>query len=445
MKTGIFLIKGQLIVALIFFSALNVLHSSSAKASSDYYCEVMTLKSGAFVTNSDSVHQPLKEGDLLKTGDLLIVDKDSQVDLAFDREWNNLTRIFGFSTVKIKSIYPTGLGLDHGDIFAKLGNLPQGMTFEIQTPTAIAAVRGTEFLTSVSDQGATTVVSYEHSVEVFNLDASGQLDHQVIVAEAQKTVVNQLSEAPAPPVKAPESDLQKITGMSADMSRHVKEALESGRQARIQSAGSVQALLKLSEIAKKTRGDQNKDKEGSDNRKPLGNNNGGGPGGGTADGGSDLNTGQRSQMKDQFIRLGGDPKDFNLAEESMKTGGITSDNFDRFNATTVNFIEHPDSFGPPPIPTEAMPNPGSTASLTGPNPYLGQPPPFDPTKTQNNVPFFGGMPTGIQQIEKQMDRTLSSNTFTQASGCTSDPSLCPGGLPPKYHTDGTLCTPQNPC
>lgn len=218
----------------------------------DYYCEVMTLKGSAFVTSSDSIRKPLKEGDLLKVGDVVEVDPASQLDVAYDKEWNNITRIWENSKVTIKSILPTGLKLDDGDIFAKLHQLPKGTTFEIQTPTAVAAVRGTEFMTSV-DNGVTSVVSFSPSpVEVFNLNSEGGLGSREILLESEKTVVA-VDEPPSLPEKASEEDLRKAAEFSSGIETEVQEVKEEGRVGQIQDLKVMEDRAREMEQERKDR------------------------------------------------------------------------------------------------------------------------------------------------------------------------------------------------
>ena len=434
----------KILVVFIVSACISALSLPRAMAA-EYYCEVMTLKGAAFVTSIDSVRKAMKQGDLLKIGDLVEVEKDGQVDLAFDKEWSNITRIWESSRVKIKSIYPTGLGLDRGDVFAKLGKLPKGTTFEIQTPTAIAAVRGTEFLTSVSEKGLTSVVSYQHSVEVFNLDSNGGLGAHVIVRELEKTTVPRINEPPAPPVKAPESDIQRISAQSSDVANQVKEAVQEGRFAQVQSAGSVEAMMKLSEAYKKTEEAQKENNKGSsDERKPAGNDgDGGGPGGGNRPGGGDLSPERVKLMKDLFIRAGGDPKDFKL-DDILKAGMDP----DKINMEPMKkIIDHPDSLSPRDYSPAAQPGPNDKPIANSPtagnpdrnNPGSKEPspsyrePPSSPKEPPSiyreppssfREPFHGDAPPSVQRIESELGRPLNVAERERYNACAQDPRKC---------------------
>ncbi len=335
--------------ALLFAVALTWFASNAYSA--DYFCEVMTLKGAAFVTSEGTAKKPLAQGDLIKTGDFIEVESDSYVDLAYDKEWNNITRLGENSKMKIKSVYPTGLSLDRGDLFSKLQKLPKGTTFEVQTPTAVAAVRGTEFFTSVDERGKTDVVSLEHSVEVFNLDASGNLGTGVVVGESERTQVETGNEAPRAPEKATEADMGKVKEMNAGVTGKIKETMEQGRLGQVQTVGTVEAMTALernylggkdSASTSDTTTDQPKPSD-DQNKTGTGNNNGGGPGAGggcppdcggsntTPGGGKALSSDQMTVLRDQFVQMGGDPTQFEKVKDNLTR--VNPDTFARVSET----------------------------------------------------------------------------------------------------------------
>ena len=153
----------------------------------EYSCEVMTLE-GSSVLVSGGITKSLKVGDLLKAGDTIEV-RSGYLDLAYDKEWKNITRVLQKSKVKIHSIHPTQIGMERGGILAKLHRLPKGSTFEVQTPTATAAVRGSEYFTEYRE-GVTRVMNFSPSpVEVFGvveaINEPFRLVH-IIKAEGQR-------------------------------------------------------------------------------------------------------------------------------------------------------------------------------------------------------------------------------------------------------------------
>jgi len=77
-----------------------------------------------------------------------------------------------------------------GEIFSKI--MVEGVKFEMHTPVAVAAVRGTEFNSRVREDKLTTFLVYKGIVEVWNELGS------VTLTKAKRTVV-QPNQAPQPP------------------------------------------------------------------------------------------------------------------------------------------------------------------------------------------------------------------------------------------------------
>jgi hypothetical protein len=203
----------------------------------------MSVEGMAHVTSGGKT-AILKEGDLLKESDVIDVGAAGHVDLAFDKEWNNVARIGAGTKVAIESVFPAGLKMEKGDIFSKLSKLPKGSTFEIQTPTAIAAVRGTEYWTEYSE-GRTSVLNYSPSpVEVFDLDSKGNIQERVVLTEHQKTEVPRLNEPPTPPVKMSDEELRKVGGLDRGLTAAVQEAVAAGREGRAPSVKDLEQKMK---------------------------------------------------------------------------------------------------------------------------------------------------------------------------------------------------------
>jgi hypothetical protein len=59
------------------------------------------------------------------------------------------------------------LELEFGELWARVA--PQnGRTFQVQTPSGVAAVKGTEFVVRGDAQGNTTILTFEGAVDFFN-------------------------------------------------------------------------------------------------------------------------------------------------------------------------------------------------------------------------------------------------------------------------------------
>jgi|GEM_PF-2775399 len=220
-------------------STFLVMVCSSAWAS-DYRCEVMMIKGSAYIRSSDSgERRPLSEGDLLKEGDTLEISGQSYVDLAFDAEWNNVGRVWGKAEIQIRSLFPTDLSMENGDLLARLKKLPEKSTFEVQTPTAIAAVRGSAFRV-VHHEGVTDVFNLASSpVEVFKLDEMGRMMRsRSVLSEHQRTRVSE-GEALGPAQKMSVSEIRDCMDRSGEMETLREKAISGGRLASIQSVERV--------------------------------------------------------------------------------------------------------------------------------------------------------------------------------------------------------------
>ena len=113
-----------------------------------------------------------------------------------------MTRVWHDSFVKIESVYPTGLKMETGDLLARLNKLPLHSTFEVETPNAVAAVRGSVFRT-VHRDGVTEVFNLHSSkVEVFVKNVENVMERTAsVLRENEKAFVRELGEAPPEPQK----------------------------------------------------------------------------------------------------------------------------------------------------------------------------------------------------------------------------------------------------
>ena len=196
--------KTTYLMALLVITSVVLIFGSSANAlAEDGYCEVMTVEGSAAVLRN-GVSAPIKEGDHLKTGDRIEVGQGSLVDLAYDNAWKNVTRIRENSEVKIGSLVPTHINMKQGDIFSRIKALPAGASFEVETPTAVAAVRGTEFRTLTEPDGRTEIQNFSElptsQILVFGMDSAGKrLDSPVTLDIEKKTEIPKVGDAPLPP------------------------------------------------------------------------------------------------------------------------------------------------------------------------------------------------------------------------------------------------------
>ena len=91
-------------------------------------------------------------------------------------------------------------------------------SFQVKTKSAVAGVRGTDFLTSYAPTtGKSEVVTFSGKVDVGQVGPGGTLINAVSVTAGQKTVAAP-NQPPAPPVAVPPSELKQLNNSSSSSS-----------------------------------------------------------------------------------------------------------------------------------------------------------------------------------------------------------------------------------
>jgi len=201
----------------------------------------MTVEGTATLSNSETSDKPVEEGDLLSVDDVLQVGASSYVDLAYDKDWNNVTRVEENSSIRIRSLTPPEVELDEGGVFAKLKSLPKDSSFNVQTPTAIASVRGTEYRTTYLE-GETQVYNVSDSdVYVYGVDDSGQKQEAepVVVRNSEKTFIPQRGGVPQAPRRMEQADIQRAANFKQGIEQKIQQNVQRGRVGKLPDVGEV--------------------------------------------------------------------------------------------------------------------------------------------------------------------------------------------------------------
>ncbi len=168
-----------------------------------------------------------EKGMFLYEGDKLKTDAKSKAAITFvngiEVKLNDSTEI----TIEVSEDM-RGIGneidLLLGEIWSRV--IKEGTQFEVQTPQAVAAVRGTEFDIDVGGNGVTMVMVYKGTVEVANDFGT------VNVKENSKTIV-QSNEAPQPPITIDESDKKDWHLTEFEEGKEEEEVLEENEKSLI--------------------------------------------------------------------------------------------------------------------------------------------------------------------------------------------------------------------
>lgn len=210
----------------------------------EFQCEVLSVKGAVKVIQGSGESAALKEGDLLKKGAKIETAEGAEADIAFDKDWKNILRIETESAAELSSIFPAKVGLEKGGLFAKLRQIPKDSSFEVQTPTALAAVRGTEYRTTF-EGGQTQVFNSSNSeVFVYGRDAAGNASGEpVVLAHSQKTTVTKTGESPKPGELMSTDETKKGEEMKTAIEEKVEEAGKAGRIGKIQDVTALEKSL----------------------------------------------------------------------------------------------------------------------------------------------------------------------------------------------------------
>ena len=219
--------------------------AASVPADEAFHCEVLSMTGIAHVARASGETALLKEGDLLSEGDSIEVSENGTLDLAYDKEWNNVVHLEKGAKAKVESISPAKLGLNDGAVYARLKKLPATSSFDVQTPTAVAAVRGTEYRTVVHD-GQTEIFNFSSSkVFVYGVDEGGHKSEEppAVLESEQKTSVESAGEPPKAPQTMETHEKTACEVSQKAIVTQVERAVTEGRIGKIQTVTEIESTL----------------------------------------------------------------------------------------------------------------------------------------------------------------------------------------------------------
>lgn len=129
-----------------------------------FYSGTATIQSLNEQPRPVHIQDPVKDGDIIETGDKTSVIIQVGDELLVRFESNTKTVI-----TSMKDITRREIQLEKGKVLSSVSKLKKGNEYLIKTPTSVASVRGTEFLTDFSD-GRTVVAVGKGIVSVVKSD-----------------------------------------------------------------------------------------------------------------------------------------------------------------------------------------------------------------------------------------------------------------------------------
>jgi len=151
-----------LIFIIILFSNITVFAKTNSPAA------VVLKAKGEIVLHRQNTNSQIESGEVLYSGDQLLSKEESMAAIRFVDD-GAIIKLFSNSILsintekKVKKL-DKKLFLEIGDLWSKVTK-EKGM-YQIQTPTSVAAVKGTNFYTNVKEDGETMVITFAGIVEL---------------------------------------------------------------------------------------------------------------------------------------------------------------------------------------------------------------------------------------------------------------------------------------
>lgn len=158
----------------------------------DHLAKVFEFKGDVRILKKTSDEWKLVEkGMIVGVGDQVLTGKDSHLDISYDNYYLNVARIEQNTKAEFLNIEPTIVRLEDGAIFNALDGLNKDESYQIATPTAVAAVRGTYFPVSFDAESGLLQVAVldqkdaavEHKIELTQILADGSEGAKLEVSE----------------------------------------------------------------------------------------------------------------------------------------------------------------------------------------------------------------------------------------------------------------------
>ena len=168
--------------------------ASETPAILDY--EVIAVKRKLLLETADG-DQALQVGDHAQSGDVLRTGSRSRAELAV-AEYAARFVVSSKTSFRLAHERPgVLLEIERGSLRAIFGKLPEGDTRErlISTPSAVLAVRGTDYGVEVEKDGDTSVAVFEGTVEVWDIAGIGE---RTFVRAGQSTRIRRGKEPSTP-------------------------------------------------------------------------------------------------------------------------------------------------------------------------------------------------------------------------------------------------------
>jgi len=163
------------LIASIVFTLLTLAAATASEAPAVIEYDVIAVKRKLLLETPDGERE-MQVGDHARSGDVLRTGSRSSAELAVI-EYSAKFAVSSKTSFRLAHEQPgVLLEIERGSLRAVFGKLPEGDNRErlISTPSAVLAVRGTDYGVEVEKDGDTSVTVFEGTVEVRDVGGIGE-------------------------------------------------------------------------------------------------------------------------------------------------------------------------------------------------------------------------------------------------------------------------------
>ena len=185
-------------------------------------------------SSTDIEWTPLAKGMQVEIGDSIRTARNSFVDIALDKAKLNTIRIDQKSMVVLNSDTSGAfdrLDLTKGKVIANLEDLKSGMNFEVNTPSAIAGVRGSSYSVYV-EKDSDEVLAFKDTVFIKAFDSNKNELIELMLPEGFKTFIERFGE-PSALIQIATEEFEHFDNVMEDVSSSVEGKMVERAKARI--------------------------------------------------------------------------------------------------------------------------------------------------------------------------------------------------------------------
>ncbi|PKL16419.1 MAG: hypothetical protein CVV49_16375 [Spirochaetae bacterium HGW-Spirochaetae-5] len=219
----------MMLMMLVSVLSVSCGKGKSASAFISFYSGTATIQTANAQPRPVAVQDMVKDGDVIETGDKssVIVQVGDELLVRFEAN----TKVV---VTSITDIAKREINLEKGKVLSSVAKLKKGSEYSVKTPTAVASVRGTEFLTDF-DNGKTIVAVGKGSVSVVKTETKEEklvdLGNSVVVTEKiEMRGINQVETLELKKLeKTPViKDLEKMT--PEDLKKNYEETIKTDEE-----------------------------------------------------------------------------------------------------------------------------------------------------------------------------------------------------------------------